>query len=400
MRVFILPSPHRLAVHATYSNLRSLCPDWIIVVADEQNLQWIQKHLLEEKESYFMMIYAGDRITPALAEDLPTLLGNLPEDSSGYIVDTTVGEPYPFLWKTYKWLQSFTIPPHSFASYTYLSTFFQSSPDSWLSLPKRYIKQSKRNFSPLEKEKWSLLRPILASHPIPYQEYEPKVTVVICTYNQGVYLHEAIRSVLCQTFRNWELIIVNDRSTDDTAEILDSYSNRRIRAITLSNNQGKASALNLALSLAKTDWLIELDADDWLHPHCLERLWNKGCIHATSLITADHAEWIETRNNPLQFRAIRCGGSRDIIHLLNHGYPTAPRMYATSVLRERGGWLVDDPFGGRMYEDIQILIRLLKDSSHMHCPEVLYHRRIHGKSITHQHTDYLVWKTWAENHLL
>lgn len=90
------------------------------------------------------------------------------------------------------------------------------------------------------------------------------VSVIIPTFNSGRFLGEAIQSVLDQTYQDWELIVVDDGSTDDTREVVAAFPNRRIR-YAYQPNQGTAAALNAGIRLARGDHVAFLGADDrWL----------------------------------------------------------------------------------------------------------------------------------------
>lgn len=97
---------------------------------------------------------------------------------------------------------------------------------------------------------------------------QPKVSVIIPSYNCARYLPEAINSVLAQTYQNFEIIVIDDGSTDQTAEVLRRYGDR-VRAI-YQQNQGVARARNHGIRQAQGDWIAFLDADDVLLPHKLE----------------------------------------------------------------------------------------------------------------------------------
>jgi len=88
-------------------------------------------------------------------------------------------------------------------------------------------------------------------------------SVIICCYNSGKYLRETIDSVVKQTYTNWEIIAVNDGSTDDTEEIILDYMHQGV-PITYHNqeNKGFAAARNKAIELAKGEWLAIIDHDD------------------------------------------------------------------------------------------------------------------------------------------
>jgi glycosyltransferase involved in cell wall biosynthesis len=95
----------------------------------------------------------------------------------------------------------------------------------------------------------------------------PKVTVVIPTYNRSRYLSQALASVLQQTISDYEVIVVDDGSTDDTQKIVAAYSNvRYIRT----ENGGPAHARNVGMQLARGHYIAFLDSDDLYHPYKLE----------------------------------------------------------------------------------------------------------------------------------
>ncbi len=94
---------------------------------------------------------------------------------------------------------------------------------------------------------------------------EPLISIIMPTYNHGAFIREAVDSVIHQTYGNWELIIINNYSTDNTGEILDQYNDRRIRVINFKNNGIIARARNKGISEAKGEFVAFLDSDDiWL----------------------------------------------------------------------------------------------------------------------------------------
>jgi glycosyltransferase involved in cell wall biosynthesis len=98
----------------------------------------------------------------------------------------------------------------------------------------------------------------------------PMVTVLMPVYNAGRYLGPAIESILQQTFRDFELLIVNDASTDGCEEILRSFSDNRIRILENENNLGLAKSLNRGLQAAAGELIARQDADDLSHSKRLE----------------------------------------------------------------------------------------------------------------------------------
>lgn len=99
------------------------------------------------------------------------------------------------------------------------------------------------------------------------------VSVITPAFNSGMFIAETINSVLSQTYQNWELIIVDDCSTDNTIEIVKSFQEKdnRIKLFENETNKGSAFARNMALRNAKGRWIAFLDSDDVWHPYKLEK---------------------------------------------------------------------------------------------------------------------------------
>ena len=95
------------------------------------------------------------------------------------------------------------------------------------------------------------------------------ISVVMSVYNGEIYLYEAIESILNQTFTNFEFIIIDDGSTDNSAEIIKSYDDNRIVLIQ-QGNKGLAAALNEGIKIAKGKFIARMDADDISLPTRLE----------------------------------------------------------------------------------------------------------------------------------
>lgn len=90
----------------------------------------------------------------------------------------------------------------------------------------------------------------------------PRISVLMCVYNGEQFLSESIESILEQTYEDFELIIVNDGSTDSTVEIIESYTDNRIRLINNKSNIGLTKSLNIGLESAKGEFIARQDADD------------------------------------------------------------------------------------------------------------------------------------------
>lgn len=100
-------------------------------------------------------------------------------------------------------------------------------------------------------------------------ETNPKVSVVMCVWNGEEHLSAAINSILGQTFNNFEFIIVNDGSTDETGKVLSLFASQdsRIRILENSQNLGQSYSKNRGISIARGEYIAMMDADDWCDPH-------------------------------------------------------------------------------------------------------------------------------------
>lgn len=102
-------------------------------------------------------------------------------------------------------------------------------------------------------------------------------SVILPVYNQASFVRRAIKSMMAQTYDNWELIIVNDGSTDRTAEFVASFiDGARVRYISSPENEGLGRALNRGLDAASNDYITYLPADDSM----MVPIWRRWRMHS------------------------------------------------------------------------------------------------------------------------
>ncbi|MEH7440614.1 glycosyltransferase [Neobacillus drentensis] len=212
-----------------------------------------------------------------------------------------------------------------------------------------------------------------------------KVTVVMPVFNREKYIENAIVSVLNQTLKEWKMLIINDASTDATADIIEKFtSDKRMKHVTLPTNQGTGKALQTALSMVDTPYFVIVDSDDWIHPQTLEVLLNEmeKQPKETSLIFSNTIWWHE-RNGVLKRSHIeRHRSFEDKYNFLLYRPMVYPRFFRTETVRQVGGFQSDDPYNGRYAEDRYLLLRLIA-ISHFHWVDAnLYNLRIHDNNIT------------------
>ena len=106
------------------------------------------------------------------------------------------------------------------------------------------------------------------------------ISIVVPVYNVEKYLQRCIDSILAQTFPDFELILVDDGSTDNSGKICDEYAKKDQRIVVVhQENRGQSLSRNLGISLAKGDYITFIDSDDFILPHFLEYLY-KECTNA------------------------------------------------------------------------------------------------------------------------
>lgn len=132
---------------------------------------------------------------------------------------------------------------------------------------------------------------MIKSHPLAMSSFcqqNPLVSVIIGNYNYGYFLAEAIDSVLNQTYRHFELIVIDDGSTDNSRDVIKSYGDRIIPIF--QSNQGQGEAFNRGITQAKGEIICFLDADDYYHPDKLSKIVNGF---------RNHPQWVQISHGRL-----------------------------------------------------------------------------------------------------
>ena len=124
------------------------------------------------------------------------------------------------------------------------------------------------------------------------------VSIIMPSYNTANYIADSIQSVINQTYSNWELIIVDDCSSDNSTEIIESFHDSRIQLLINSHNSGAAVSRNYALREAKGRWIAFLDSDDLWHPNKLKLQIEFMECNGYSFSYTNYEE-IDSNGNPL-----------------------------------------------------------------------------------------------------
>jgi glycosyltransferase involved in cell wall biosynthesis len=212
----------------------------------------------------------------------------------------------------------------------------------------------------------------------------PRISIIMPLYNAAPYLSFAIESVLDQTMQDWELIIVDDASTDESARIAASFRDRRIHLIRLKNNQGAAAAKNIGIEQVRADFLAFLDADDVASPQRFERQL-AALEKAPNSVVGARAELIDGRGQHLGFSRPLPNERRfrETLLFRNCLVQTSIALADTSLrsLRFRSEF---EPA-----EDYDLWVRLMGHCRIFGLNEVLVGHRVHGKSLSARFPDRL-----------
>jgi len=221
----------------------------------------------------------------------------------------------------------------------------------------------------------------------------PLVSVVTANYNGARYLAQAVRSVLDQSLASLELIIVDDRSSDDSLAVIEAAAagDPRVRVLVQDENRGPAAARNRALAAARGRWIAVFDSDDLMAPERLERLVARGEADAADIVVDNLMVFADGGAAWRPFLRLSADAQPRWITLGDYIaggclYARAPGLgYLKPLFRA-------EALGERRYreelrigEDYDLVLRLLLNGARMRLePRALYRYRRHGGSISHR----------------
>lgn len=222
---------------------------------------------------------------------------------------------------------------------------------------------------------------------------QTEVTVLIPTYNRAHYICQAIDSVLNQTRRDWKILLVDDGSTDNTIEVVETNvpNDTPITITRNSTNLGQSRALNIGLDQIDTPFLVQLDSDDLFLPFTLDVLIKEAQKQPedVAVFYGNYLKTLLDNHGAITKTILRKGRSyRDRYHFLSAKQTLRPRFYRTSALKAIGGWPIDDPYQGRYAEDIRVLTRLSERYRFYWIDQVLYIYNKHLGNLTNETTIY------------
>jgi glycosyltransferase involved in cell wall biosynthesis len=221
----------------------------------------------------------------------------------------------------------------------------------------------------------------IGHHSIFDVESAMKITILMTVYNTAKFLPEAIESVLRQTVRDFEFLIIDDGSTDGSLEILEKYAaeDKRIRLIA-QKNTGCSQAWNYGFTLTDSDWIFRFDSDDVMYPQRLERQVAFIESHPGVKVVSCIVDYIDEHGVKIMTSKPVLMTKRDWQHYYSKCRPvviphTGAALHRQTVL-EMGGYNYD------FFSDTYLFSRMM-EAGHMIMlqPEILGGYRVHSSSI-------------------
>jgi glycosyltransferase involved in cell wall biosynthesis len=210
----------------------------------------------------------------------------------------------------------------------------------------------------------------------------PVVTVLMSVHNGLPYLAEAVDSILAQSFREFEFLILDDASTDGTREFLRQQTDPRIRVVELDKNIGLTAALNRGVAEARGEFIARQDADDISDPRRLELQLGFLSGHPSCAVLGSQARIIDgagrslgKKDFPLSYRGIA------FAHLLDNALAHSAVTFRKAAVVAAGGY--DEAWPAS--QDYELWSRMSERHALANLPERLLTLRVVGTSITQTH---------------
>ncbi|MBR4559004.1 MAG: glycosyltransferase [Fibrobacter sp.] len=237
----------------------------------------------------------------------------------------------------------------------------------------------------------------------------PKISIVIPVYNSARYLRECLDSILSQSFSDWEVVAVDDGSSDESPAILDDYAARDARFKVIHKvNGGVSAARNDGLDVASGEYVLFVDSDDWLSDNALQVLYEATSDCTVDVAIADHWLWKENGSESLhhffakEFSTDSADVIRDVLRMVLYKgyspYPSPSCSYMFSALWSkliRRKLLVENGIrfssALKLYEDGLVALQVFQSAKSVsYRQEPVYHYRVLNNSLCHINEQKLV----------
>ncbi len=193
-----------------------------------------------------------------------------------------------------------------------------------------------------------------------YDKDNPKVSVIVPVYNVEKYIDKCLNSLVNQTYKNIEIIVVNDGTQDNSQKIIDNYSKKysNVKSF-IKKNGGLSSARNYGLKHAKGDYIAFVDSDDWVNPKYIEKLFLKAISNNFDIVVCD-LEYIYKNKNRVVSSNIQDDifEKNDLMKSMGYIYPAvwnklySKRLFKKNIRFKLNVWFEDVEFIYKLYPSI------------------------------------------------
>lgn len=216
----------------------------------------------------------------------------------------------------------------------------------------------------------------------------PVISVIIPVYNTGLYLEECLDSIVKQNFKDFEVICIDDGSSDNSLEILKNYEERYDNFKILAQpNMGVSHARNKGLQHAKGEYIAFLDSDDFIKPNYLEVLYNNANLNNSQIVMCNYYRYFDSNKSSLPIVFTKGRGNYSNMDILKSIIPdNLLHSYLWNKLWHRD--LFDNlDFPIMKFEDIAIMCKLIYKANKITIvSDKLYYYRIRKTSIVRNYS--------------
>ena len=221
------------------------------------------------------------------------------------------------------------------------------------------------------------------------------VTVYITNHNYGKYLQQSIESVLSQTYQNYELIIIDDGSTDNSKKIIEKYEDHPKVEVVFQKRKGLTVSNNIALKLAMGEFVLRLDADDYLDKSALKILIDEFDDEMVGIVFGD---WYVIDDKGVVLEIQRRHDFNSEVTMFDQPAHGACTMFRKKCLEELSGY--DESVS--MQDGFEVWLKLIKHYRVKNINLPVFYYRQHGTNLTRDKSELLnarskVLKNFAEN---
>ena len=226
--------------------------------------------------------------------------------------------------------------------------------------------------------------------------FKPLISIIIPVYNGSNYIDKIVDALTTQTYKNLDIIFINDGSTDGTMEkIINRLTDKRIRLINTSNN-GAAAARNRGIVESYGEFIAFVDVDDYVYPNYISYLYelisSTGAdISCCNYLKLNESEKIDIKDS--EEIIIKYSNHDAMVDFLYRkhitGYPCL-KLFKKSILSD-----ITFPEGISYCEDFIVVMKAIKKSNYVsYGSRILYLYYQHNESATHNFDSYKAWQSW------